>query len=290
MRESVLDCDSLLWIKSLLVCGKKKSNFSRGEADHEITQVAHQSLGKKVDCEGVGVGEELGEWPALAEGQRANVVPRSARRDGVELVKSWCAEDVEDEGQLVVVISPREEGFPGEHFCKDTPYGPHIDSLRNQTVTCVCVCVCVRQSVRMGNSKPEKEGGSKHLGILLKGQHDFGRAVPPRGDVFSHESSFRARRLGGLDGPSETKVTNLEVAVGVEEQIGRLEVAVDDIGGVEGLECAEGLVYEVLRVVIGEVLCPDDPVHVGLHQLLDHCVPPVSERCGEQEQYWGDER
>ena len=45
----------------------------------------------------------------------------------------------------------------------------------------------------------------------------------------------------------------------------------DDIGRMEGFEHTEGLVYKVLHVVIGEALCADDAVHVGLHQFLDHC-------------------
>ena len=44
----------------------------------------------------------------------------------------------------------------------------------------------------------------------------------------------------------------------------------DHVGRVQGLEGAEGLVDEVLRVVIREVLGTDDAVHVRLHQLLDH--------------------
>ena len=39
---------------------------------------------------------------------------------------------------------------------------------------------------------------------------------------------------------------HLEIAVGVEQQVGRLEVSVDHICRVESLERAEGLVDEVL--------------------------------------------
>jgi hypothetical protein len=91
--------------------------------------MAHQCLGEEVDGERVGIGEELGEWPALTEGQRAYVVARPACRDSVELVQRGRAEDVEDECQLVVVVSARKERFPGEHLCKDASHGPHVDGL-----------------------------------------------------------------------------------------------------------------------------------------------------------------
>lgn len=41
-----------------------------------------------------------------------------------------------------------------------------------------------------------------------------------------------------------------------------------DVGRVHGFQCPEGLVDEVLAVVVGEVLGADDTVHVSLHQLL----------------------
>jgi hypothetical protein len=44
----------------------------------------------------------------------------------------------------------------------------------------------------------------------------------------------------------------------------------DDIGGVQRLEGAQGLVDKVLCVVVGQILCTNNAVHVGLHQLLDH--------------------
>lgn len=41
-----------------------------------------------------------------------------------------------------------------------------------------------------------------------------------------------------------------------------------DIRAVHGLECSEGLVDEVLAVVVGEVLGTDDSMHICLHQFL----------------------
>lgn len=41
------------------------------------------------------------------------------------------------------------------------------------------------------------------------------------------------------------------------------------VGRVHRLEGAQRLVDEVLAVVVRELLCADDAVHVGLHELLD---------------------
>lgn len=43
----------------------------------------------------------------------------------------------------------------------------------------------------------------------------------------------------------------------------------ENVGGVHGFQGTQGLVDEVLAVVVGEVLCADDAVHVRLHELLD---------------------
>ena len=128
-------------------------------------------------------------------------------------------------------------------------------------------------SIACGSARQRAGGAERrgaHLCVLLEREHDLGRAVPPRRDVFCHEARLRPARLCRLDGPREAKVAHLEVAVRVQEQVRRLEVAVDHVGRVQGLEGAEGLVDEVLWVVVREVLCPDDTVHVGLHELLDH--------------------
>jgi hypothetical protein len=61
----------------------------------------------------------------------------------------------------------------------------------------------------------------------------------------------------------------LEVAVGIEEQVGWLEITVEDIGRVHTLEGAECLVDKVLAMVVAQILGPDHSVHIRLHQLLN---------------------
>lgn len=68
--------------------------------------------------------------------------------------------------------------------------------------------------------------------------------------------------------------TYFEVAVGIEEQVGWLEITVEDVGRVHTLEGAECLVDEVLAVVVAQILGPDHSMHIRLHQLLNQ-VPVV---------------
>lgn len=87
------------------------------------------------------------------------------------------------------------------------------------------------------------------FGVALEAKHDFRRAVPSRGDVLGHVTSVFLRINRKAAG--KTKVTNLELTVGIDEEVARLEISVEDIGGVDVLEAAEDLVDERLEVSIG---------------------------------------
>ena len=62
----------------------------------------------------------------------------------VELVERGRAEDVEYEGELVVVVASGEERLAAQHLCEDAADAPDVDGL----------------------------------GVLLEREHDLGRAVP----------------------------------------------------------------------------------------------------------------
>lgn len=81
--------------------------------------------------------------------------------------------------------------------------------------------------------KRKKRGArTRDLCVLFEREHDFRRSVPSSCNVFGHESGFCTRRFGGLDRPCETEVTNFQVAVGIQEEVRRFEVTVDDVGRV----------------------------------------------------------
>lgn len=61
---------------------------------------------------------------------------------------------------------------------------------------------------------------TRHI-VLLPREHNLRRAVVPRRDVARHLRVGETR---------ESKVADLEVAVLVDEDVGRLEIPVDDAG------------------------------------------------------------
>ena len=73
--------------------------------------------------------------------------------------------------------------------------------------------------------------------VLLPCKHDLWRSVVSRRNVTGHLWVLNARK---------TEIANLQVAVLVDEDVGWLEIAVDDTGGVDILQSAENLVQEVL--------------------------------------------
>ena len=67
------------------------------------------------------------------------------------------------------------------------------------------------------------------------------------------------------------EVRYLEVAVGVDEQVGGFEVAVDDVRRVQVLESPQDLIQEVLHVLVAQrLLACYDGVQVAAHQLAHH--------------------
>ena len=73
--------------------------------------------------------------------------------------------------------------------------------------------------------------------VVLVLDEELGRAVPPRHDVLGEE----VEAVGGVDAARQPEVGDLEVAVLVDEQVGRLEVAVQHVRRVDVLERAQDL-------------------------------------------------
>lgn len=133
---------------------------------------------------------------------------------------------------MIRTVLAGEQGLPAQHLGQYAANAPHVNSL----------------------------------GIFLEGQHDLRRTIPASRHVFRHEAGVV---VSGRGRARQTEVTDLEVAVGIEKQVRRLQVTVKHVGRVHRLEGAQGLVDKVLAVVIGQILCSNDAVHVGLHQLLN---------------------
>jgi len=65
-------------------------------------------------------------------------------------------------------------------------------------------------------------------------------------------------------------ISHLQVTGGVEEQVARLQVAVQHVGRVDVLETAQDLVQKVAHVVVGQLLRLQQFVQVRVHQTLDY--------------------
>ena len=104
------------------------------------------------------------------------------------------------------------------------------------------------------------------FGVALEAQHDLRSPIPSRSDIFSHV----ARILFGVLGESscQTKVANLELAVGVNEEVARLKISMEDVGRVNVLQTAQDLVDKGLEVGVCEWLTrADDRSQITLHEL-----------------------
>ena len=76
-----------------------------------------------------------------------------------------------------------------------------------------------------------------------------------------------------------TKVADLQIAVGIDAHVGRLQVAVYHVGRVNVLEATQQLVHEKLDVVASEGLGrPDDSMEVRVEEVGDD--EDVLENCG----------
>ena len=137
---------------------------------------------------------------------------------------------------MVHTVPAREQWPPTEHFGKDAAHTPYIHGCR----------------------------------VLLECQHDLGSTVPAGSHVFRHEPEIV---LGRCYGAREAKITDLQIAVTVQQKVRRLQIAMKHTGRVHCLDRSQCLVDKILAMVVGQRLRTDDSMHIGLHQFLQlHCV------------------
>jgi hypothetical protein len=100
----------------------------------------------------------------------------------------------------------------------------------------------------------------------LERKHDLRSSVPSRRNIFSHVACI----LFGVDAETsgQTEIANLELTVGVDEQVTRLEITMQNVGAVNVLQATENLVDEGLEVSVGQRLArTDDGSKIALHEL-----------------------
>ena len=123
------------------------------------------------------------------------------------------------------------------------------------------------------------KGKRTGLGVALETQHDLWCSVPAGGYIFGHVPRILLwihRKASG-----QTKITDLELAIGIDEQIAGLQVAMQHVRRVDVLEAAQDLVDEGLEMGVGERLArPDDGGQVAFHEL---CMPSALSRARARE-------
>lgn len=104
----------------------------------------------------------------------------------------------------MAVVTAREEGPSSEEFSKNAAHRPDVNCF----------------------------------GVHLERQHYFWCTIPPSCNIFRHKANFLASRNTGLNAPGQAKVADLEIAVGIQKQICRLEIAMNNICTVNRLQGA----------------------------------------------------
>ena len=142
---------------------------------------------------------------------------------------------------------PLKIGFPAKSSAKIQPTD-HTSiaealNIGSQPVPC---------SVFSKQHAAKRKGPFTH--VVCKAEHNLRCAIPPRRDIFGHEPLL----LRLIEPAGEPKIANLELAVRVDEQVARLEIAVQHVGRVDVFQTAERLVDEGLEVRVRERLAGAD--------------------------------
>eukprot|EP00968_Pinguiococcus_pyrenoidosus_P005296 scaffold340_cov256-Pinguiococcus_pyrenoidosus.AAC.20 len=92
---------------------------------------------------------------------------------------------------------------------------------------------------------------------------ELGSTIPPRAHVLGEVVIVLL-----VESARQPKVADDQVAVGVHEDVGRLEVPMENAGGVDVLDAPQELIQEVLVVLVGErLLRTQHPMQIRLHEV-----------------------
>lgn len=112
--------------------------------------------------------------------------------------------------------------------------------------------------------------------IVFIAKDNFGRPVPTRNDILRELivefDILRQNRVHLVDASSQAKVTNLQVAVYVHQQIAGLDVSVHNVCGVQIKQASKQLVHEVTEVTVAQRLLRVDQTTKVCFHLFSHDV------------------
>mmetsp|Transcript_39239 Transcript_39239/g.103439 ORF Transcript_39239/g.103439 Transcript_39239/m.103439 type:complete len:321 (-) Transcript_39239:246-1208(-) len=196
---------------------------------YPLVRVEDEHLLEQIDGLRVGVRVQGGEGDLGLLGERLDVLDCLRVLNDREIGRTRLAESLDDEPQLLQVVLAGEQRLAAEALGEDAAHRPDVDAL--------VVGGVLDQQLRC--------------------------AVPARDYIFR-----KLLRDGIVHTTGQPEIANFEVAILVDEQVVRLQVAMEHLGRVDGFEAAQDLVNEVLDVVVGErLLGVDDVVQVSVHQL-----------------------
>mmetsp|Transcript_35640 Transcript_35640/g.57417 ORF Transcript_35640/g.57417 Transcript_35640/m.57417 type:complete len:443 (+) Transcript_35640:359-1687(+) len=179
-------------------------------------------------------GEHLIQRPCPAHRQRLQHRGRKGRLDGVDVFWSRTACDLHDAIQLVHCRCSWEDGLPGEELPQNAAHTPQVNALR----------------------------------VRSRAEQDLRRTVPARGHIVrQHWILCVVLLLHNTPGQSE--VADLHLAVGVEQNVRRLDVAVQHLSRMHELERLEELIDDVLLVNLLQDVGTDYRMQIRLHVVAD---------------------
>jgi hypothetical protein len=99
-------------------------------------------------------------------------------------------------------------------------------------------------------------GAHTSFRVALEAQHDLWCSVPSRCNVLRHV----ARILIRVDAETsrQTEIANLELTVGINQQVARFEIAMQHICAVDVLKTTQNLIDEGLEMGVCERLAGTD--------------------------------
>lgn len=198
--------------------------------------VEYQHPLEKIDGQWVRMGVEGGEGDAGGVGEGLDVLTRLGVVDELEIGVVNGAEDVDDELQLVQAVGAGEDGLAAEQLGEDAADRPDVDGR--------AVVVAAEEKLR--------------------------GPVPAGDDILGHQLAL------AVAGAGQAEVADLELAVGVDQEVPGLQVSVEDVRRVQILERSEQL--HTSRTQFFFFLIDSAPAPVKLNKLITGSLKSETEK------------
>ena len=199
-------------------------------AQNSLLWVELEALAQEVEGVLGGVGEQVRQLGLVALlGQAVQHSNSEGGVDGLNIFVGRTPSHLKDTIQLVHCGTSGEERTTREELGQNTTNTPDIDSL----------CVAGRT------------------------EKNFRGTVPTGGDVLGQNGARGIGALQGSNRSSKTKVSNLEEALRIQEQVGGLQITMDDPTTVHIFQGLQKLVDDVLFMDIFEDIGTDNSMEIS---------------------------